>query len=62
MSLLKPILFCCNGKKCPVVQPLENGKFHIGSPEEGITEWDKDHLKDFVNAAKSGKFDELIKD
>ena len=55
------IEFCCNGKKCPVVAQVSENDFELGSPKEGITKWDKDHLTDFVNAAKAGKFDDLIK-
>ena len=61
MSNLRVIQFCCGGKKCPVVTEKPNEMFDIGSPKEGITTWEKGQLKDFVEAAKSGKFDELVK-
>lgn len=61
MSNLRVIEFCCGGKKCPVISERPDQKFDIGSPKEGVTVWDKDQLNDFVAAAKSGKFDELVK-
>jgi len=61
MSNLRVIEFCCGGKKCPVITEMPNEMFAIGSPKEGITTWDKDQFNDFVNAAKEGKFDELVK-
>lgn len=54
------ITFCCNGKKCPVVTKTKKSIL-IGGKEEGFTEWTDEQFKDFLKAAKSGKFDELIK-
>jgi len=54
------ITFCCNNKKCPVVT-VEKDEIKIGGKKEGITVWDKGQFKDFVEAAKSGKFDNIIK-
>lgn len=55
-----PIEFCCGGKRCPVVTPTEFGII-IGGKDEGYTHFGKDQFKDFVEAAKSGKFDSIIK-
>jgi len=60
MSNLRTIEFCCGGKKCPVITEMADGMFAIGGTKEGVTTWDKDQMKDFVEAAKTGKFDELI--
>lgn len=58
--MYQTIQFCCGGKKCPVVTQINENQIAIGGKEEGVTTWDKDQFTDFVNAAKSGKFDELI--
>lgn len=57
--MLRTIEFCCGGKKCPTVTELPNGNVALGGEKEGSTYWDKAQFTDFVNAAKSGKFDEL---
>lgn len=53
--------FCCGKKNCPVLSEMQDGTFHIGSPEEGTTIWNKGQLTDFINAAKRGEFDDMIK-
>lgn len=62
MSNYAKIEFCCRDKKCPIVVERPDGLIDIGSPEEGITTWEKRHLADFVKAAREGKFDQLIKE
>jgi hypothetical protein len=57
----KTITFC-KAKCCPVVE-LYDEKIILGDDKgpEGITVWSKEQFKDFIDAAKDGKFDELIK-
>ena len=52
----------CKDKCCPVVEVKEN-EILLGDEKgpEGITKWTKNQFKDFVEAAKSGKFDEITK-
>jgi hypothetical protein len=54
------ITFCKN-KCCPVIEIHEN-KIVLGDVNgpEGITTWTKNNFKDFVEAAKSGKFDDVV--
>lgn len=54
MSVIK---FCKN-KCCPVIEVKES-TIVLGDKEgpEGITTWTKSQFSDFVEAAKSGKFD-----
>ena len=57
------IEFCCK-EKCPIVEYTEESDvILLGDAEgpEGITKWTKNQFADFVEAAKSGKFDEIIK-
>lgn len=58
----KTIRFCKN-KCCPVIEVQEN-TIVLGDKEgpEGITTWTKNQFKDFIEAAKDGKFDEIVKD
>jgi hypothetical protein len=59
----KIIKFCKN-KCCPVIEFTENNNYVLlGDKEgpEGITKWTKEQFKDFIEAAKSGKFDEVVK-
>lgn len=56
----RTIEFCCGGKKCPVVTEVPENRIQIGGEEEGKTTWGRDQFADFVQAAKSGKFDELL--
>jgi hypothetical protein len=58
--MYQTIQFCCGGKKCPVVTEVSESHIQIGGKEEGITTWERGQFTDFVNAAKSGKFDELL--
>ncbi len=56
----KTIKFCRN-KCCPVVE-VHDDKIILGDKDgpEGITVWSKNQFKDFIDAAKSGKFDEVV--
>lgn len=57
---MKTITFC-KAKCCPVVEVHENQIIlgdRIGS--EGITTWSKQQFKDFIDAAKEGKFDSVV--
>lgn len=61
MGDLRKIEFCCKRQNgCPVVQEAPDNKVVIGGEEEGITTWDKGQFSDFVEAAKAGKFDQLL--
>lgn len=53
----------CKNKCCPVIEVQEN-TIVLGDKEgpEGITTWTKNQFKDFIEAAKDGKFDEIVKD
>lgn len=54
------ITFCKN-KCCPVVEVYENNVV-LGDKDgdEGVTKWSKNQFKDFIDAAKEGKFDEIV--
>jgi hypothetical protein len=54
------IQFCRNKKCCPVVELQEDGSFLIGAKEEGYSKFSMTNMKDFVQAAKEGKFDSLL--
>jgi hypothetical protein len=58
----KVIKFCKN-KCCPVVEVNESN-IVLGDKNgpEGITTWSKNQFKDFVEAAKKGKFDSILKE
>lgn len=53
----------CKQKCCPVIEysPL-NDEILLGDANgpEGITKWSKEQFKDFVDAAKEGKFDQVF--
>ena len=54
----------CKEKCCPVIEYTEESDIILlGDAEgpEGITKWTKNQFADFVEAAKSGKFDTIIK-
>jgi BRCT domain type II-containing protein len=57
------IIKFCKNKCCPVVT-VEHEQIILGDKEgpEGITTWSKNQFKDFIEAAKEGKFDEIIKE
>jgi hypothetical protein len=57
---MKTITFC-RDKCCPVVEVYEN-KIILGDEKgpEGVTTWSKKQFKDFIDAAKEGKFDSVI--
>ena len=55
------IEFCKNKRCCPTLTVANDGSFLIGGEEEGFSKFSKTNLEDFVNAAKEGKFDHLIK-
>lgn len=56
------IQFCGKkGCRCPEVEQLPDGNIQLGGQKEGYTVWNKLEFADFVEAAKDGKFDELIK-
>lgn len=61
-GIYKPITFCRKKSCCPTVTPREDGNFEVGGKEEGVSVFTKQHLSDFVAAAKGGKFDDLIKE
>lgn len=61
-GIYKPITFCRKKSCCPTVTPREDGSFDVGGKEEGVSVFTKQHLADFVHAAKAGKFDDLIKE
>lgn len=53
------IEFCCKSK-CPVIEYTEDSNIIVlgdANGPEGITTWSKEQFKDFVLAAKEGKFD-----
>lgn len=60
---MNQIITFCKNKCCPVVDVQED-KVVLGDANgvEGITTWSKKQFKDFVDAAKDGKFDEAVKD
>lgn len=51
----------CKAKCCPVVEIHEH-EVILGDREgkEGITTWSKGQFKDFIDAAKEGKFDSVV--
>jgi len=56
------IKFCCKDK-CPVIEYTEESNVVLlGDAEgpEGVTTWTKQQFADFVEAAKEGKFDNII--
>ena len=56
------IEFCCK-EKCPVIEYTENTDLVLlgdANGPEGITTWTKEQFADFINAAKEGKFDNVI--
>jgi hypothetical protein len=52
----------CKDKCCPVVEFDENSVV-LGDKEgpEGVTTWSKKQFQDFLEAAKAGKFDSVVK-
>ena len=57
------VITFCKQKCCPVVEVQENNII-LGDAKgpEGITTWTKNQFKDFIEAAKEGKFDEIVND
>ena len=55
------IINFCKNACCPVIEVGENN-ITLGDKNgpEGITVWTKDQFKDFLEAAKSGKFDKVV--
>lgn len=55
------ITFCKN-KCCPVLE-VQGDNIVLGDANgvEGVTIWNKKQFKDFLDAAKDGKFDEVVK-
>lgn len=56
------IEFCCKDK-CPVVEYQDDSNTILlgdANGPEGITVWSKEQFADFVNAAKEGKFDNIL--
>lgn len=55
------VITFCKSKCCPTVEVVED-KIHLGDANgpEGVTVWTKENMKDFVEAAKDGKFDKLV--
>ena len=60
---MNKIIKFCKNKCCPVVT-IEENNIILGDKEgpEGITTWSKQQFRDFVDAAKEGKFDEITND
>lgn len=58
---MNKIITFCKDKCCPVVEIVEN-QVVLGDANgvEGVTTWTKKQFKDFVEAAKEGKFDEIV--
>jgi hypothetical protein len=53
----------CKEKCCPVIEYTEESNVVLlGDAEgpEGVTTWTKQQFADFVEAAKEGKFDNII--
>jgi hypothetical protein len=53
----------CKEKCCPVIEYTEESNIVLlGDAEgpEGVTTWTKQQFADFVEAAKEGKFDNII--
>jgi hypothetical protein len=55
------IITFCKQKCCPVIEVQENN-IVLGDANgpEGITTWTKNQFKDFIEAAKDGKFDGIV--
>lgn len=51
--------FCCRRGRCPTLKVSEDSVI-LGGEKEGFTYWSRDNLRDFVNAAKDGRFDGLL--
>lgn len=58
------VITFCKNKCCPVVEVTNEGLIKLGDANgpEGVTTWTKQNLKDFVEAAKDGKFDSVVND
>ncbi len=58
---MNQVINFCKNKCCPVVEVTEN-EIILGDAKgpEGVTVWTKNQFADFVEAAKSGKFDEIV--
>lgn len=54
----KVVEFCCGRRRCPVVE-VKDDEVIVGGEKEGFSTWSKDNLRDFVKAAKEGKFDSI---
>jgi hypothetical protein len=53
----------CKEKCCPVIEYTEESNIVLlGDAEgpEGVTTWTKQQFADFIEAAKEGKFDNII--
>jgi hypothetical protein len=55
------VITFCKNKCCPVVEVVDD-KIILGDANgpEGTTVWTKQNMRDFVDAAKEGKFDALL--
>ncbi len=58
---MNQVINFCKNKCCPVVEVAQD-TIILGDAKgpEGITVWTKNQFADFVEAAKSGKFDEIV--
>lgn len=57
------IIEFCKEKCCPVVEYQDDSNTILlgdANGPEGITVWSKEQFADFVNAAKEGKFDNIL--
>lgn len=61
MSTIKKIQFCCGKNKCPEVT-IKKDRILVGGKKEGFSRFDKDQFSDLIKAAKSGAFDEYVRD
>lgn len=58
---MRNIQFCgSKGCRCPEIQELPDQMIKLGGEKEGYSTWTKLEFMDFVDAAKAGKFDDLI--
>jgi hypothetical protein len=57
------IIEFCKEKCCPVIEYSETSDVILlgdANGPEGISTWTKEQFADFINAAKEGKFDNII--
>lgn len=60
---MNKVITFCKKDCCPVLEfDEENGVIELGDRDgvEGTTIWTVDQFKDFLDAAKAGKFDSVV--